>query len=81
MQLHEHFRAGRHAEARDLQRRLTPLAKLVTTGLGVAGLKKAMDLAGFAGGEPRAPLGPLTAEAASQVRDALAALMADGVRS
>ena len=81
VQLHEHFRAGRHAEARDLQRRLTPLAKLVTTGLGVAGLKAAMDLAGFAGGEPRAPLGPLTAEAASQVRDALAALMADGVRS
>jgi 4-hydroxy-2-oxoglutarate aldolase len=74
VRLHEHFRAGRHAEARDLQRRLTPLAKLVTTGLGVAGLKKAMDLAGFAGGEPRAPLGPLTAEATSQVRDAVAAL-------
>ena len=35
--LHEHFREGRHAEARALQRRLTPLAKLVTTGLGVAG--------------------------------------------
>ncbi len=74
VELHEHFRAGRHAEARDLQRRLTPLAKLVTTGLGVAGLKKAMDLAGFAGGEPRAPLGPLNAEAATQVRDALAML-------
>jgi 4-hydroxy-2-oxoglutarate aldolase len=73
VQLHEHFRAGRHAEARGLQRRLTPLAKLVTTGLGVAGLKKAMDAAGFAGGEPRAPLGPLTPEAASQVRDAVAA--------
>jgi 4-hydroxy-2-oxoglutarate aldolase len=73
VQLHEHFRAGRHAEARTLQRRLTPLAKLVTTGLGVAGLKKAMDLAGFVGGEPRAPLVPLTAEAASQVCDAVAA--------
>ena len=31
-----------------------------------------MDLAGFAGGEPRAPLVPLTAEATAQVRDALA---------
>lgn len=81
VQLHEQFRAGRHAEARDLQRRITPLAKLVTTGLGVAGLKKAMDVAGFAGGEPRGPLGPLPAEAASQVRDAVVALMADGVRS
>ena len=75
VRLHEHFRAGRHAEARALQRRLTPLAKLVTTGLGVAGLKAAMDVAGFAGGEPRGPLGPLTAEAASQVRDAVVALM------
>jgi len=81
VELHEHFRAGRHAEARELQRRLTPLAKLVTTGLGVAGLKAAMDVAGFAGGVPRSPLGPLTAEAASQVRDAVAAVMADGVRS
>jgi 4-hydroxy-2-oxoglutarate aldolase len=72
VELHEHFRAGRHGEARDLQRRLTPLAKLVTTGLGVAGLKKAMDLAGFTGGAPRAPLVPLTTEATAQVRDALA---------
>ena len=74
VELHEHFRAGRHGEARDLQRRLTPLAKLVTTGLGVAGLKTAMDLAGFTGGEPRAPLVPLTTEATAQVRDALALL-------
>ena len=75
VQLHEHFRAGRHVEARELQRRLTPLAKLVTTGLGVAGLKQAMDVAGFAGGEPRMPLGPLSPEAASQVRDAVEELM------
>ena len=81
VQLHEHFRAGRHAEARDLQQRLTPLAKLVTTGLGVAGLKKAMDLAGFVGGEPRAPLLPLTAEATTEVRDAVAALMGSDLDS
>ena len=78
VQLHEHFRAGRHDEARELQRRLTPLAKLVTTGLGVAGLKRAMDVAGFAGGEPRMPLGPLTPEAASQVRAAVEALVESG---
>jgi len=30
--LHEHGRAGRHAEARALQARLTPLARLVTSG-------------------------------------------------
>ena len=78
VELHEHFRAGRHDQARALQQRLTPLAKLVTTGLGVAALKKAMDLAGYAGGEPRAPLAPLNADATMQVRDALAPLMAGG---
>ena len=76
VELHEHFRAGRHDQARALQQRLTPLAKLVTTGLGIAALKKAMDLVGFAGGEPRAPLAPLNADATTQVREALAPLMA-----
>jgi 4-hydroxy-2-oxoglutarate aldolase len=80
VELHEHFRAGRHDAARQLQRRITPLAKLVTTGLGVAGLKKAMDLAGFAGGVPRGPLVPLTEGATAPVRDAVAALMEVGVR-
>jgi 4-hydroxy-2-oxoglutarate aldolase len=81
VELHQHFRAGRHDAARNLQRRLTPLGKLVTTGLGVAGLKKAMDLAGFTGGVPRAPLTPLNEDATAQVRAAVAALMEAGVRS
>ena len=76
VELHEHFRAGRHDQARALQQRLTPLAKLVTTGLGIAALKAAMDLAGYAGGEPRAPLAPLSPDTAEQVRDALGTLMA-----
>jgi 4-hydroxy-2-oxoglutarate aldolase len=75
VRLHEHFRAGRHADARDLQQRLTPLARLVTTGHGVPGLKQAMELAGFAGGEPRAPLQALGADATAEIRGALAQLM------
>jgi 4-hydroxy-2-oxoglutarate aldolase len=47
---------GRHDEARALQRALTPLARAVTTTYGVAGLKAAMDVAGYRGGPPRAPL-------------------------
>ena len=39
--------AGRHAEARELQRSLTPLAALITTTHGVPGLKAALDLAGY----------------------------------
>ncbi len=56
VRLHELAIAGRHDEARALQRRITPLAKSVTSGFGVAGLKAAMDLAGYQGGEPRSPL-------------------------
>jgi 4-hydroxy-2-oxoglutarate aldolase len=43
-------------EARTLQRQLTPLAKAVTIKYGIGGLKMAMDLAGYSGGNPRLPL-------------------------
>ncbi len=64
-------RAGRHAEALTLQQRLTPLARAVTSGFGIAGLKAAMDLTGYRGGEPRAPLAPLTSDAVETIRTLL----------
>ena len=76
VELYEHARAGRHAEARALQARLTPLAKLVTTGFGVPGLKAAMDLSGFVGGDPRPPLGRASADAIEQIRVELDNLVA-----
>lgn len=51
--------AGRHDEARALQRRITPLARLIGGRHGVPGLKAAMDLAGYVGGSPRPPLAPV----------------------
>jgi 4-hydroxy-2-oxoglutarate aldolase len=65
--LYDLVRAGKHDEARVLQRRLTPLANAVTSGYGIAGLKVAMELAGYVGGEVRRPLRPAKPEA----RDAL----------
>ena len=59
---------GRHAEALVIQQRLTPLARAVTTGFGIAGLKAAMDLCGLEGGEPRPPLGPLPTDAIEKIR-------------
>ncbi len=50
------FKEGKFDEARTLQNRLTPLAKGVTTKYGIGGLKMAMDLAGYFGGNPRPPL-------------------------
>jgi 4-hydroxy-2-oxoglutarate aldolase len=43
-------------DARELQGRLTPLAKAVTTIYGIGGLKMAMELDGYYGGSPRPPL-------------------------
>jgi 4-hydroxy-2-oxoglutarate aldolase len=54
----DHVRAGRIDEARALQRRLTPLARTIGGLHGVPALKAALDLMGFEGGLPRAPLGP-----------------------
>lgn len=51
--------AGDHQRARELQNRLAAFGRMVTVELGVAGLKAALDLAGFAGGAPRGPLRPI----------------------
>jgi 4-hydroxy-2-oxoglutarate aldolase len=69
--LYEHVRAGRHKEALELQRRLTPLAQLVTSKYGVAGLKHALDLAGYRGGPVRGPLLPASAQAREEIARAL----------
>ena len=71
LELLGHVQARRYKEALACQQRLTPLARAVTTGFGIAGLKKAMDLCGMVGGEPRAPLAPLTADAADTLRTLL----------
>jgi dihydrodipicolinate synthase/N-acetylneuraminate lyase len=63
VRLYDLVRAGRHDEARVLQRRLTPLANAVTVGHGIAGLKAAMDMAGYVGGSLRRPLRPVRPEA------------------
>jgi 4-hydroxy-2-oxoglutarate aldolase len=69
--LYKAFVAGEHDRARRLQQALTPLASAVTAVHGVAGLKAAMDLAGFTGGFVRSPLLPVT----PAVKDELRALL------
>jgi len=55
-QIRSLFQEERPEQARELQNRLTPLSKAVTVRYGIGGLKIAMDLTGYFGGEPRAPL-------------------------
>jgi 4-hydroxy-2-oxoglutarate aldolase len=66
--------AGRHDEAREWQRRLTPLAQAVGTRYGIPGLKVALTIAGYTGGEARLPLLPAPPEAEATIRAALDAL-------
>jgi 4-hydroxy-2-oxoglutarate aldolase len=56
VQIQNLFNKGKTEEARTLQSRLTPLAKAVTTKYGIGGLKIALDMAGYFGGDPRPPL-------------------------
>jgi 4-hydroxy-2-oxoglutarate aldolase len=68
VRLYDLVRAGKHDEARALQQRLTPLANAVTSGYSIAGLKVAMDIAGYVGGDVRRPLRPARPEAREVLR-------------
>jgi 4-hydroxy-2-oxoglutarate aldolase len=72
--LYRLFREEKYGQARELHHRLVRLNRAVSGSFGVAGVKAAMDLLGFRGGEPRSPLRSLTREererlAASIVRE------------
>jgi 4-hydroxy-2-oxoglutarate aldolase len=64
-------RAGKHAEASALQMRLMPMAKLVGSMHGIAGLKAALKLVGCDVGGPRSPLAPVSDATVAVLREAL----------
>jgi 4-hydroxy-2-oxoglutarate aldolase len=64
---------GKHDEAREMQLRLIAPNTAVTSGYGIAGLKHAMELRGFFGGEVRSPLQPLTNDDKKAIEDTLQA--------
>jgi len=72
-ELIERFNAGDLEGAKRLHYRLFALNQAVSGSHGVAGVKCAMDLAGFYGGDPRKPLLPLKAEGKESIRKAIAA--------
>jgi 4-hydroxy-2-oxoglutarate aldolase len=59
--------AGEVDRANQLQEKLTPLARAVTKTYGIGGLKSALEIAGYAGGEVRAPLRRPDAEAIAEI--------------
>ena len=61
-------RSGGTTDATGAQARLTPLAARIVGGMGVAGVKAALDAVGLHGGAPRSPLRPLGSAALETVR-------------
>jgi 4-hydroxy-2-oxoglutarate aldolase len=76
LEVFEAFAAGDQERARALQQRLDDPAVAVTRRFGIAGLKYAMELRGYVGGLPRAPLEPLTEEARSELQHIFSAFPA-----
>jgi dihydrodipicolinate synthase/N-acetylneuraminate lyase len=68
VELYKAVASSDHSRACDLQNRIAPLSQIVTAGLGVAALKAALEAGGFAGGQPRAPLAPLSDADRARVR-------------
>src|SRR5204863_6013725 len=59
VQLFALTKAGKHDEARELQRQLMPITRLLGNAHGVPGLKAALKIAGYDVGVPRPPLAPV----------------------
>jgi 4-hydroxy-2-oxoglutarate aldolase len=71
VRLYELVRDKRYDEARALQQRLLPIARLISTGHGVPGLKAALKLLGCDVGRPRPPLAPVAEGTVGVLHDAL----------
>jgi 4-hydroxy-2-oxoglutarate aldolase len=74
VRLFELTMSGQLEAARSLQASLTPLAALLGSAHGVAGLKAALHLVGSDVGVPRRPLLPLSDEGLAAIRDAIASV-------
>ncbi len=71
--LYELFVQGRFDEARELHFRLARLNQAISGVWGVAGVKAAMNAAGFKGGQPRHPLKAVPDEDIQRIKDKMVA--------
>ena len=68
VELYEGFRAGDLDRSAAAQEKLKPMASQIVAGLGVPGVKAAVDAVGMVGGPVRQPLLPIGAEQLAVVR-------------
>jgi len=77
LQIYRLYLQGDLEAAQKLQHRIIPLVKEVNVHAGIPGIKCALDLCGYEGGNPRNPLLPLRP---AEVRKVAAALREVGIR-
>lgn len=71
LEIYRAVKAGENGRATSLQEKLTPLARAVTRTFGIAGLKTAMEMAGYVGGGVRGPLQPASEETRAEIKGLL----------
>ncbi len=71
VKIYELVKEGNFEAAKKLQLKMIPVNQAVTATYGVPGLKTAMDMLGYFGGEPRPPLLPASEKDKSEIREIL----------
>lgn len=66
------FAEGRAVDAGRIQEQIAPVHQQIVGGMGVPGVKAALDLLGLHGGEPRAPLEPASEAKVEEIQGILA---------
>ncbi len=70
-ELFQAYKAGRSSEAGRLQQLIGPIHNDIVGGIGVPGVKVALDFVGLSGGDPRPPIRPLPEKGRDEVRKVL----------
>ncbi len=71
VKIFELVKEGRFEEAIKIQLRMIPVNKAITATYGISGLKAALDMLGYFGGNPRLPLPNSTEIEKSEIREIL----------
>lgn len=71
LKIYKLFNQGRISEADKIQKRMLAVNKAITSLYGVAGLKAAMGILGYYGGQPRKPVQPATSSKIKELKKIL----------
>ena len=71
IRIYDYVRQANYEAARKLQLQMLPVNNAVTATYGIPGLKAAMDMLGYFGGDPRLPLLPASEQERSEIREIL----------